>query len=149
MRAWAIVTLGLALAAGGCGDDTTVGAASIPGADLAAPTGDLAAVPGSDMATAAPTLVEVTAGDGLMFVPAAVTIKVGTTVRWRNIGSILHTVTSGASSAASSNPGAVFDDLALSPGSTFEFTFNTAGTQPYFCRIHEAMGMKGTIIVTP
>jgi plastocyanin len=140
--------LGLGLVASGCGDDTTSAVTSIPGFDLSAPTGDLAGVPVTDMATATPMVVEVTAGDGLMFSPASVTIPVGGTVRWRNTGTILHTVTSGTGSTGPS-PGALFDDLALSGGSTFEFTFTTAGTQPYFCRIHEAMGMKGTVVVTP
>jgi plastocyanin len=151
MRTYGWATFCLVLAAGGCGDDTTIvtGPTSVPGADLAVASGDMSAVAGADMATAAPTVVEVTTTDGLMFSPSSVTIRVGGTVRWRNTGSVVHTVTSGASSMASSNPGALFDHNPLAPGGIFEFTFTAAGTQPYFCRFHEAMGMKGTVVVTP
>jgi len=148
MRASTLFTLCLVLAGSGC-DDDTVTPTNVPGADLASPTGDLAAPPGADLAMPVATVVEVTASDGLMFSPASVTIPVGGTVRWRNTGSVLHTVTSGTGSAASANPGALFDDMSLGPGATFEFTFTTAGTQPYFCRIHEFMNMKGTVVVTP
>ena len=152
MRASTLVALGFVLVGGGCDDDTTVTPTSVPGADLAAaPSGDLSVPPGpaADLAVPTPTVVEVVAGDGLMFSPASVTIPVGGTVRWRNTGSIPHTVTSGTGSAASANPGALFDDQWFGPGATFEFTFTTAGTQPYFCRFHEFMNMKGTVVVTP
>jgi len=151
MRASTFVTLCFVFVGTGCDDDTTnVTPTSVPGADLAAPSGDLSTAPGADLAMPpAPTVVEVTAGDGLMFSPASVTIPVGGTVRWRNTGSFLHTVTSGTGSAAGANPGALFDDTSLGAGATFEFTFTTAGTQPYFCRIHEFMNMKGTVVVTP
>jgi len=151
MRATTLVTLGLCLLWTGCDDDTTVTPTSVPGADLAAaaPTGDLSAPAAADLAMPAPTVVEVVAGDGLMFSPASVTIPVGGTVRWRNTGTVPHTVTSGTGSAASANPGALFDDQSFGAGATFEFTFTTAGTQPYFCRFHEAMNMKGTVVVTP
>jgi plastocyanin len=109
----------------------------------------MTAAAAGDMANATPTVVEVQTTDGLMFSPSSVTIPVGGTVRWRNSGSVTHTVTSGTSSMASANPGALFDHNPLAPGGTFEFTFTTAGTQPYFCRFHEAMGMKGTVVVTP
>ena len=152
MRTYTWATFCLVLAAGGCGDDTTVvsGPTSVPGADLAVATGgDMSAAAGADMATAAPTVVEVQTTDGLMFSPTSVTIPVGGTVRWRNTGTVTHTVTSGASSAAASSPGALFDHNPLAPGGIFEFTFTTAGSQAYFCRFHEAMGMKGTVVVTP
>ncbi len=35
------------------------------------------------------------------------------------------------------------------PGGTFTFTFQTAGTYPYHCMFHESLGMKGVVIVTP
>jgi plastocyanin len=115
----------------------------------AAAPADMSAVSAGDMATPTPAVVEVQTTDGLMFSPSSVTIAVGGTVRWRNTGSVAHTVTSGTSSMSSANPGAVFDHNPLAPGGTFEFTFATAGSQPYFCRFHEAMGMKGTVVVTP
>jgi plastocyanin len=150
MRAYTLASFCLCLAAGGCGDDTTMssGPTSVA-ADMAAAAGDLSAVAVGDMATTGPTVVEVLTTDGLMFSPTSVTIAAGGTVRWRNSGSVTHTVTSGNSSMASDSPGTVFDHNPLAPGGTFEFTFTTVGTQPYFCRFHEAMGMKGTVVVTP
>ena len=42
----------------------------------------------------------------------------------------------------------LFDEQ-LRSGQTLVYTFTTAGTQPFFCSIHETMGMKGTETVTP
>lgn len=79
------------------------------------------------------------------FSPATATVPTGTTVVWTNQSSAPHTVTSGTGSSAA-DAGALFDgDLA--PGETFQFTFTTPGTYPYFCRFHEAQGMMGTITV--
>jgi len=89
--------------------------------------------------------VSVTAS-GFSFSPANLTISVGDAVKWTISG--VHTVTSGASS---STPGAgdMFDE-ALTDGQTFTFVFTSAGVFPYFCRVHEGNGMKGTItVVTP
>jgi plastocyanin len=91
--------------------------------------------------------VEIAAGDSLTFSPAHLTVAAGTTVRWRNSGSIEHTVTSGASSKPADSPGTLFDSQ-LPAGDTFEFTFTKVGDQPYFCRFHESMGMTGVVTVT-
>jgi plastocyanin len=91
-----------------------------------------------------PTVVTVISRD-VVFEP--VTITVGSTVRWENVQGF-HTVTSGASSAPADNPGAMFDQV-LNAGDSFEFTFTSAGTFPYFCRPHEHDGMRGTVTVTP
>jgi plastocyanin len=82
----------------------------------------------------------------MTFDPAPITISAGTTVHWMNSGPLAHTVTSGTGSA-DANAGAMFDQ-ALGSGGSFDFTFATAGTYPYFCRPHEAMNMRGTITVT-
>ena len=91
--------------------------------------------------------IEIEASDALMFSPAKLTVVVGTTVHWRNTGTVAHTVTSGASSKAADSPGALFDSQ-LPGGGTLDFTFTTVGDQPYFCRYHEAMGMTGVVTVT-
>lgn len=72
----------------------------------------------------------------LQYSPKTLTVTVGTTVTWKNTDSVQHSVTS--------NTG-VFDSGLFSPGGTFTYTFNTAGTYPYYCTIHA--GMVGTIIV--
>ncbi len=92
--------------------------------------------------------VEITASDGFIFSPANVTVSAGTTVRWVNTGSAPHTVTSGLSSRPADSPGTKFDHQ-LGRGTTFEFQFNEVGEQPFFCRFHESMGMKGVVTVTP
>ena len=72
----------------------------------------------------------------LAFSPATLTVKVGTTITWTNNDSMTHTVTS---------DNGVFDSGNLTPGQTFSYTFNNAGTFTYHCVIHSYM--KGTIIV--
>ena len=89
---------------------------------------------------------EIVATDGLSFSPATLTVPVGTTVHWRNSGGTPHTVTSGASSSPSDSPGVLFDHQ-LFGGEVFDFTPTTVGELPYFCRFHEAMGMKGMLNV--
>ncbi len=75
------------------------------------------------------------------------TITQGQTVRW-SLVSGTHTVTNGTGSA-DPNAGTLFN-ASLAPATpTFDFTFNTVGTVPYFCVFHESLGMKGVIIVNP
>jgi plastocyanin len=70
------------------------------------------------------------------FSPASLTVKVGTTVTWRNSTGAPHTVTS--------DDGTTFNGM-LPTGGTFTFTFTKAGTFPYHCNIHPYM--KAMIIV--
>ena len=55
---------------------------------------------------------------------------------WTNNDPVAHTVTSDNGVFASGN---------LSPGATFSYTFNTAGTYSYHCSIHTYM--VGTVAV--
>lgn len=80
--------------------------------------------------------VEVEAQD-FAFVPDFVIVSVGTTVRWTNVGAEDHTVTS---------DDVPFDSGTLSPGASFEYTFDTAGSFGYFCSIHPSL-MTGTVLV--
>lgn len=80
------------------------------------------------------------------FQPQDLTIKVGDTVRWTNNGARTHTSTSGTNGT----PDGKWDSGDITPGNTYERVFNTAGTFPYYCKYHVAMGMTGTItVVTP
>ncbi|APV43377.1 Cupredoxin-like domain-containing protein [Dehalogenimonas formicexedens] len=72
----------------------------------------------------------------IQYSPRTLTVSVGTTVTWRNKDSVQHSVTS-------SN--GIFDSGLFNPGGSYTYTFNTAGTYPYYCTIHP--GMTGTIIV--
>jgi plastocyanin len=98
---------------------------------------------GKDDATA----VTVTMGP-MSFINGNVTVKKGTKVIFKNTSPVLHTLTSGASSNPSDNPGAAFDKV-MPPKKTVKLKFTKVGDQPYFCRPHEEMGMVGTVTVTP
>jgi plastocyanin len=83
------------------------------------------------------------------FDPKEINIKVGDTVKWTNNDIALHTVTSGKDRSDPNkgrdfNSGLTFPDI-LTPGRTFQHTFTTAGTFPYFCQVYP--GMVGTVIV--
>jgi plastocyanin len=84
------------------------------------------------------------------FDPKEINIKVGDTVKWTNNDIALHTVTSGKNSSDPNkgkefNSGLTFPDVLITAGRTFQHTFTTAGTFPYFCQIYP--GMVGTVIV--
>jgi plastocyanin len=81
------------------------------------------------------------------FSPASVTVAVGDSVTWRWEGSHQHTVTQGTTPDASQDPGRLFDS-GLKTSGTFGYRFQSAGTFPYFCRVHFSAGMKGTVKVT-
>jgi plastocyanin len=73
------------------------------------------------------------------FSPATLTIKVGTTVIWKNISSTAHTVTT--------DDGSTADSGTIPAGGTFQFTFKTAGSFPYHCNYHPYM--RATVVVVP
>ena len=75
---------------------------------------------------------------GPFFSPTNLTVKVGKTVVWVNKDTVTHTVTSDGS--------ALFDSGFMPTGATFQFTFTTPGTFPYYCTVHPYM--TGTIVVT-
>ncbi|GMR11321.1 MAG: hypothetical protein BMS9Abin28_2151 [Anaerolineae bacterium] len=66
---------------------------------------------------------------------ASVTINVGDTVEWQGDFSV--------------HPLVSDDGLwrTVRRGSTFSFTFNSAGTYGYHCQLHRALGMTGEVIV--
>jgi uncharacterized repeat protein (TIGR01451 family) len=84
----------------------------------------------------APTLQASVSIIDFAFQPSSITIGAGTTVVWTNTGSATHTVTSDSG---------IFDSGDISPGGTFQFTFENAGTYSYHCSIHTFM--TGTVTV--
>ena len=83
--------------------------------------------------TPAPTGTLISITDNA-FTPPSLAVDPGTTVSWRNDGTVTHTVTS-----------SVFGAQRLAPGQSFSYTFTSAGTYPYVCDIHA--GMAGTVSV--
>jgi plastocyanin len=74
--------------------------------------------------------------DNFSFGPATLTVAVGTTVTWTNRDDIPHTVVSTEK---------VFKSKVLDTDEKFSFTFDKAGTYPYFCSIHPKM--TGSVVV--
>jgi len=70
------------------------------------------------------------------FLPYNVSIGVGATITWSNDDTAAHTVTSGI---VAEGPDGLFDSSIFMSGTTFEFTFNDAGTYDYFCMVHPWM----------
>ena len=93
-------------------------------------------------ALAAPAAtVGVTVGPGFSYSPNPVNINVGDTVQWNWVGAF-HSSTSSASSTLE-----VWDSGQISNGS-FPHTFTHAGDFAYFCTVHGASLMSGTVHVT-
>jgi plastocyanin len=86
------------------------------------------------------------------FRPSPVEIPVGTTVRWSNGDSTLHTVRAGTrlyddnGRVEAVRPSGQFDLQLRRRGSAGDFTFPTPGRFGYFCTIHP--GMDGSVVVS-
>ena len=78
---------------------------------------------------------DVTIGN-FTFQPATLTVAPGTTVTWTNRDDIPHTVVS---------TDGLFKSKARDTDEKFSFTFDKAGTYPYFCSIHPKM--RGQVVV--
>ena len=74
--------------------------------------------------------------DNFTFQPAQLTVKVGTTVTWKNHDDIPHTVVANDKS---------FKSRVLDTGEKFSFTPTKPGAYPYFCSVHPKM--TGTLVV--
>jgi len=91
---------------------------------------------------------------GGFFEPDKLTIRVGTTVRWQNVGHMVHDATNRRDLAARAgdveSPAGPppFDSGFLPPGQTFSYTFTVPGTYKYVCVPHELGGMIGEVTVT-
>jgi plastocyanin len=67
---------------------------------------------------------------GMAFDPSTITITTGTTITWTNKDAIGHSVTS---------DNGVFDSGIINATGTFSYTFDTAGTFTYHCKVHPTM----------
>ena len=125
----------LLLLASGCGKNSTM-----PTQPAVQPT----PMPGA----AAAHVVNVGQG-GFNFVESVsggstTSIKAGTTVQWNFVSSTAHTTTSGNCCTGDG----LWDSGLMSSPATFTHQFNTAGSFPYFCRVHGTM-MTGMVTVSP
>jgi len=86
--------------------------------------------------------VEVAVGSegGLAYTPAAVAVSPGTTVVWEWTGD-------GGAHDVAANDGSFQSENVDDEGFTFEHTFEGEGVFPYVCTPHEAVGMKGAVVV--
>lgn len=80
---------------------------------------------------------------GQSFSPGTIEVEVGTTVRWVNSSSLVHTVTSGSNGQSDGT----FDSGNVAPGEEFSYTFSEVGEFDYFCVPHYSGGMVGTVTV--
>jgi len=69
------------------------------------------------------------------FSPYEISVAVGATVTWSNDDTAVHTVTSGKDLLHDE----LFDSSIFMSGTTFETTFNDAGSFDYFCLVHPWM----------
>ena len=67
--------------------------------------------------------------DNFTFEPAQLTVKVGTTVVWKNRDDIPHTVVSAGK----------FRSKTMDTDDSYSFTFTAAGDYKYFCSLHPHM----------
>ncbi|WP_254547005.1 halocyanin domain-containing protein [Halomarina pelagica] len=79
-------------------------------------------------------------GGPFAFEPAAIHVDSGTTVVWEWTGE------GGAHNVAAAD-GSYESDLLSSEGATYALTFDGEGVSRYACVPHEAMGMKGAVVV--
>lgn len=113
--------------------------------------GALAACGGDDSDASATGAPASTSGDvtevtieTFNFQPDPVTVPAGTTISFRNLDKINHSVTAGTREAPAAQE---FDGLMKNAGDTFELTLDEPGTYDYFCSFHPGEGMTGQIIV--
>jgi plastocyanin len=130
-RLLACITMLAALALGACGSPPNATQATTPAEQ-------------PDVSATQPPAggeSEVTIGDNT-FTPKELRVSVGTTVVWTHSGERPHTVTADDDS---------FTSDTLNNGATFQQTFDTPGTFPYYCQFHGGKGgegMAGVITVT-
>ncbi|MBI5136818.1 MAG: hypothetical protein HZA24_05710 [Nitrospirae bacterium] len=104
------------------------------------------AEPAAPPAPSEPETYEVLVPEGAyLFVPAQITVYEGDTVVWKNASGLVHLFATIPGSDPSGHMEIEPTDLLV--GAQVSHTFNTAGTYPYFCFIHNRM--TGKIIVLP
>lgn len=89
------------------------------------------------------------------FIPSTVEIRLGQTVLWKNVSLATHTVTCDPGAARFPEDASLpsdahaFDSGPLGLGQSYAHTFDVPGVYRYFCMLHEAERMVGTVVVKP
>lgn len=113
-------------------DDAAAATDDAGAADDAAATDDVAVDDTAAVVEDAPVDIR-----DFAFSPNPIEVAVGGTITWTNQDGVPHTTTAEQREAMQSG--------AISPGTSFSQTFETAGEFPYFCEFHP--NMQGTIVV--
>jgi len=88
---------------------------------------------------AASNTIEQGPGGQLVFSPDTLSVKTGSTLTVKNVGSVPHTFTISGQGV----------DVTNDTGQTHQVTISLSpGTYPFICRFHESSGMTGTLTVT-
>jgi plastocyanin len=95
----------------------------------------------AEVSAAATRTVEVGPNGELVFSPSSVTVNTGDTVEWK-WGMGLHSTT------RLQGP-ETWDSGVVNAPHTFSHTFMQPGVYDYFCSVHQALGMTGTVTVHP
>ena len=72
----------------------------------------------------------------MAFNPSTISVSAGTTITFTNKDAIGHTVTSDSG---------LFDSGTVATNGTYQYTFSTAGTYAYHCKIHPSMTASVTV----
>jgi plastocyanin len=115
---------------------------------VALASGALVACGGGDAGGA-----EIEMTNEMVFKPASITIKPGEKVTWKNVDSMVHTVT--ADPGLPRDPSVIelpagvepFHSGNITNGQSWSMTFSTPGRYRYVCLPHELAGMTGEVIV--
>ena len=81
----------------------------------------------------------VNANDNYTFNPSGATVNAGQSVCWQVTGTLAHTATADKGT---------FDGT-VDEGTWYLHIFPDTGTFTYYCQLHQAFGMQGTITVVP
>jgi plastocyanin len=126
----------LLLVLGGCSSESLPATATDGGTGTGTGGGLLDAVtPGTTMVTIPMGATGLGLGG---YSPNPAVVTPGSTVMWMNADSVAHTATSSTG---------VWDSGSIAPGGSFSRVFVERGTFPYFCTIHGAAAMSGTVVV--
>jgi plastocyanin len=131
-------TLALAMLAAACGKTAAANGSGGSPTPSPTPATSPSPTPSSSPGSVYTTKVDEGPNDTFTFAPTTVTVKQGQQLTLDNVSNTPHTFTVTGKDI----------DVQTSPGSTGQVTIDLPpGTYPFICRFHQALGMKGTLVV--